>query len=160
MLIIDSMPLADSDLEKWEYKLHTKVKHEILKKYIIGWLRYLSSTNQRLCIFDGFAGRGRYKGGEDGSPIIILDCLSSCSNLFGRAICTFIEKDSDNFNNLKKVVEEKVNSDKTKYDKIKIIEKNDEFSNIVSGILSNLSGNLAPSFFLLIPLVSAVYHLK
>ena len=35
----------------------------------------MGSWNGRILILDGFAGPGRYTGGEDGSPIIALQAL-------------------------------------------------------------------------------------
>ena len=144
------MPLSDSDLEKWDYKAHTKVKHGLLEKYVIGWLRYLSKFG-KVCIFDCFAGRGEYKKGEEGSPIIILDCVGSCTNLLNEVVCIFIEKNPDNFKNLERVLDQKNKSDPKKYEKIKIIVKNDEFANIASEIIEEVGERLAPSFFFIDP---------
>ena len=46
------MTLPDDTLEKWVYKEHTKVKHEILSKYITGWIKILG-TFHKLYIFFG-----------------------------------------------------------------------------------------------------------
>ena len=64
--------VRDNDLDKWIYKEHTRVKHELLDKYLGGWLPILGRWNRRLIIVDGFAGRGEYADGSDGSPVIIL----------------------------------------------------------------------------------------
>lgn len=50
--------LKDSAPEKWEYKEHTRVKHILLTKYLSAWIPILGKWNQRICYFDGFAGRG------------------------------------------------------------------------------------------------------
>ncbi|MFZ0511034.1 MAG: three-Cys-motif partner protein TcmP [Candidatus Nitrosopolaris sp.] len=69
----------NNELEKWSIKEHTKVKHEILARYLILWIRILSSFNRRLIIVDGFAGRGEYfddsnkRSMIDGSAIILMD---------------------------------------------------------------------------------------
>ncbi len=56
----------------WELEPHTAAKHEILRRYLKGWIPKLGSRNRRIVYIDAFAGPGRYTGGEDGSPIIAL----------------------------------------------------------------------------------------
>lgn len=63
---------GDSDPKKWDYPPHTKAKHDMLASYLDGWYPILSTWNGRLLFLDGFAGRGRYESGEEGSPIIAL----------------------------------------------------------------------------------------
>ncbi len=65
-----SRELADSDPEKWVYSQHAAAKHEILRRYLGAWLPILGSRHPKLVIYDGFAGRGRYRDGEDGSPVL------------------------------------------------------------------------------------------
>jgi three-Cys-motif partner protein len=65
----------DSDPEKWDYPPHTKAKHDILSSYLDGWYPIMSKYNSRVLFLDGFAGRGRYNNGEEGSPIIALKRL-------------------------------------------------------------------------------------
>src|SRR6266540_7518498 len=70
------MVLSDDDPQKWDYRIHTRAKHGILSRYIKAWLAILSYDARRsgrpahLTIVDGFAGRGRYNEGEEGSPVI------------------------------------------------------------------------------------------
>ncbi len=63
--------LSDRDPRKWDYRLHTRAKHRLLEEYLKGWLAILGRRMQRLLLVDGFAGRGRYVGGEAGSPLIL-----------------------------------------------------------------------------------------
>jgi three-Cys-motif partner protein len=56
----------------WEIEPHTKAKHEILRRYLGAWFGILGNNNNRIVYLDGFCGPGRYKGGEDGSPVIAL----------------------------------------------------------------------------------------
>ena len=70
--------LPDDADEKWYYTEHAAAKHEILRRYLGAWLAILGrgSTHfrhKRLMLLDGFAGRGRYIGGEDGSPKIMFE---------------------------------------------------------------------------------------
>ena len=66
---------SDSDPEKWDYPPHTKAKHDMLASYLDGWYPILASWKGKLLFLDGFAGRGRYVTGEEGSPIIALKRL-------------------------------------------------------------------------------------
>lgn len=59
----------------WPIEPHTAAKHRILRCYLDAWFPIMSSFNGRILILDGFAGPGRYSGGEDGSPIIALKAL-------------------------------------------------------------------------------------
>jgi three-Cys-motif partner protein len=99
----------DSDPEKWILKEHTKIKHEILARYLVPWAKILASFNKRLCIVDGFAGRGEYYENNisqlRGSPLILMDL--SRDPIVEELTCICIEKNQDNCNNLCKVLDEK-----------------------------------------------------
>jgi three-Cys-motif partner protein len=58
----------------WDLAAHTAAKLEILGAYLRAWFPILgrSQNFDRIIYIDGFAGPGRYKQGEDGSPIIAL----------------------------------------------------------------------------------------
>jgi three-Cys-motif partner protein len=64
--------LRDDDPEKWIYSQHAAVKHSIQRRYLGAWLAILGSMKP-LILFDGFAGRGHYEGGEPGSPLIFWE---------------------------------------------------------------------------------------
>lgn len=120
----------DNESEKWILKDHTKIKHEILGKYLIPWARILSKYNKRLVIVDGFAGRGEYynEKGEriiNGSPIILMNLNNQ--SVIEELVCICIEKNVDNFSNLCKIIKErKANFSKviegSKYENIQIFE--------------------------------------
>jgi three-Cys-motif partner protein len=59
----------------WQIEPHTLTKHRILERYLQGWLPVMAQTNGRIHFLDGFAGPGRYRGGEIGSPLIALQAL-------------------------------------------------------------------------------------
>lgn len=63
---------SDSDPSMWDYPPHTKAKHDLLAAYLDGWFPILSRGNERLLFLDGFAGRGRYTDGSEGSPLVAL----------------------------------------------------------------------------------------
>ncbi len=63
---------ADDDPGKWDCPPHTKAKHDMLGRYLDGWFPILASWSGRVLFFDGFAGRGRYNDGSEGSPLVAL----------------------------------------------------------------------------------------
>jgi three-Cys-motif partner protein len=77
----------------WEIDLHTQAKHEILRRYLGAWFPILSRYSGRIVYIDGFAGPGRYKGGEPGSPLVALDvALTHRKTLDGELIFLFIDE--------------------------------------------------------------------
>ena len=64
--------LADHDPLKWIYTEHARAKHAIQRTYLGAWLAILGTHFSPLVLFDGFAGRGHYEGGEDGSPLLFF----------------------------------------------------------------------------------------
>ncbi|GGM63333.1 hypothetical protein GCM10011608_55730 [Micromonospora sonchi] len=66
------MGRSDADPSKWDCPPHTKAKHDMLASYLNGWFPILASWNGRVLYFDGFAGRGRYTDGSEGSPLVAL----------------------------------------------------------------------------------------
>jgi three-Cys-motif partner protein len=85
----------------WPLDPHTAAKHEILKLYLQRWFPILSSYHNRVIYVDGFCGPGRYKGGEPGSPIIVLDLASNhIKPLTGEVIFRFIDERKDRIEHL------------------------------------------------------------
>jgi len=72
---------------RWAMQPHTQAKHRVLRSYLDGWIpimghqalkvRARTGEEPRLLVVDGFAGPGRYTGGEPGSPLIMLDALTT-----------------------------------------------------------------------------------
>lgn len=145
------MVLADHFPEKWVYREHSKVKHKILEKYLHAWIRILGKTNRLICYFDCFAGRGRYDDGSPGSPLIVLRLASELSNYFNTFIAVFIEKNPINYDNLVKNVNEEIENNKKKYEKIEPIFFNKEFAEVAAEIVEKVGKKLAPSFFFIDP---------
>ena len=80
----------------WELEEHSRAKHEILRRYLGGWLPVMSKWNRRLVLVDGFAGPGRYVGGEDGSPLIMLKAFLEHDRrdlISAELVYAFIEED-------------------------------------------------------------------
>ena len=99
-----------SDPSNWDYAPHTKAKHDILESYLSGWFPILTSRNERVVFFDGFAGRGRYNDGTEGSPLIALRMLLQhrhLPNMTGnRFTFLFNERNPDNVIALQQAVDD------------------------------------------------------
>lgn len=69
-----------------ELEEHTRRKHKILREYLARYLDVRCALPQRskfrLAIVEGFAGGGRYVGGEPGSPLIFIEELRAATERF------------------------------------------------------------------------------
>ncbi len=81
----------------WELDPPTVGKHIVLKEYLKAWLPILGMHGDRLVFIDAFAGPGKYKGAEDGSPIIALKTAAAHSAVhrFRDLRFLFVEEDVD-----------------------------------------------------------------
>lgn len=70
-----TIPSNDNDETLWPLAPHTLGKHLVLRNYLNAWLPIMGKTNDRVLFIDGFAGPGRYTGGEEGSPVVALRTL-------------------------------------------------------------------------------------
>jgi three-Cys-motif partner protein len=88
--------MSNKDDMLWPLKRHTFAKHQILRWYLDAWLAILGSgsyAKQDLVLIDGFAGPGRYRGGEKGSPLVMLDAyLEHSADITARCHFYFIEE--------------------------------------------------------------------
>lgn len=82
---------------RWPIKDHTQAKHRVLRSYLDGWIAVMGQqalraygSTRRLLLVDGFAGPGRYSGGEPGSPIIMLRALSEHPMLSRLSVVKFL----------------------------------------------------------------------
>ena len=86
----------------WKINPHTQAKHEILRRYLGAWFPILNRYNDRIVYIDGFAGPGRYKGGELGSPLVALNvALMHRKTLRGELNFLFIDERPDRVEHLK-----------------------------------------------------------
>jgi three-Cys-motif partner protein len=89
----------------WPADPHTLAKHEILRRYFSRWLPMLAKYHARIVYVDGFAGPGRYQGGEPGSPILILqrvlDYLKQGTLRANQLTAIFAEADKKRYKHLK-----------------------------------------------------------
>jgi three-Cys-motif partner protein len=88
--------------EYWKYNEHTSYKHSILNYYLRLWSSILGSASKELVVWDCFAGRGTYAGGQPGSPLHMLEESQRCWNSERQVklSCVFIERDRNNFEEL------------------------------------------------------------
>ena len=85
----------------WQIAPHTAAKHKILRKYLDAWFPILNTYNKRILYIDGFAGPGRYAGGEPGSPLIALDAARTHrAKLAAELVFLFIEANTDRADHL------------------------------------------------------------
>jgi len=143
--------MARSMQSLWDIEPHTKAKHEILKRYLDAWFPILATYNQRIVYLDGFCGPGRYKGGEDGSPIIaIKKALNHFGRLQDRKISfIFIDERKDRIEHLRSEI-----ASMTIPSNFSIFTEISEFEKTVSQILRDLKSknlNLAPTFAFIDP---------
>ena len=95
----------------WDPSPHTLIKHKLYRRYLQAWLPILVQGGYgRLDVVDGFAGPGRYLGGEPGSPLVAVKAILDHSRLEflykGSPLVSFlfIEERSDRYHELTKVL--------------------------------------------------------
>lgn len=86
----------------------SRMKDEILSKYLVPYLTKVKTLKRMIIIVDGFAGCGRYADGTEGSPLIISCEIQKLATTGGDAIGIFIEKDPQCFKSLVTVLHDYV----------------------------------------------------
>ena len=134
----------------WELEDHSAAKHAILRHYLQAWFPILSKYHGRLIYFDGFAGPGRYKDGEPGSPLVAIEVARRhLSALAGELIFIFVETNRERAENLRdEIAALDLPSHFTWY-----IE-NEGFEQVLSSALDRLDEqalHIAPTFALVDP---------
>lgn len=102
-----------NDPNKWVMRGQTAIKHKILDNYLRAYATILhrgNSTGRRTSLnyIDGFSGRGVYRDGERGSPIIAMGVADMIHNdTAGQASLKIhaIELDDENFSSLTQEVQ-------------------------------------------------------
>jgi three-Cys-motif partner protein len=91
----------------WALEPHTRAKHAILRRYLHAWTPILTQGGfPEVAYLDGFAGPGRYSGGEDGSPIIAIKAaLDHARRIKGKVTFLFVEKDPERAHVLQEIVD-------------------------------------------------------
>jgi three-Cys-motif partner protein len=135
----------------WEIDPHTLAKHDILRRYLGAWFPILGTYNQRIVYIDGFCGPGRYKGGQDGSPVIALKEALKHSQRLSKTRLTFLFTDErpDRIDHLRNELSQiKTPSSFT------IQPETGEFDKVLTSLLDGLDANgakLAPTFAFIDP---------
>jgi len=142
----------------WKIEPHTLTKHLILRQYLNAWLPMMSTYHGRIVFIDGFAGPGRYKDGELGSPIIVLTTLLN-HRYFQQPrgdrefVFVFIEKDKPRAQALEAELA-RLAKERTIPDWVKYGVEQDKFGDVVTRALDDLErkGNkLAPTLLFVDP---------
>jgi len=84
------------------------LKHAVLSNYIypFGSMTSLTNTDRRAWFIDAYAGAGKFKDGEPGSPLIALGAVAALArHKDPRDLrCIFIERDKNNFATLQTTI--------------------------------------------------------
>lgn len=90
-------------------KSWSKFKDNILGNYLKPYLHKVKIFQKPIYIFDTFAGQGKFKNGDKGSPFIILNVINEIIGNYDKVHAVFIEKKY--FKDLEKnITEEKMNN--------------------------------------------------
>jgi three-Cys-motif partner protein len=127
------------------------MKHAMLSNYLTRWGSILrrprSHEPQPLYYVDSFAGRGRYEGGEPGSPIIAMEIGQELRDHFDGEVyfvCHNVERDRENFESLAR----EVDASRPLYPGVSITNYFGSFEDNVDGILDVIPANAAALYFL------------
>ena len=122
---------------------HSKIKHIVLEKFFLSWVNKVfynkfNKFNNKLIVFDGFAGPGEYENGDKCSPIICLDTafkveihgykINDTNNKKMKILLLFCEKDKEKYNLLCKNIGNRLHLDceKETYKKYSAFNQNIE----------------------------------
>ena len=148
----------DSDPSKWACPPHTKAKHDMLARYLDGWFPTLSKWNGRVLFLDGFAGRGKYNDGSEGSPLVALRRLVE-HHYFPQMshrefVFYLVEADRDNADSLEEEIANFKAAKSPWPSNIKIHVVNQKFDATASAMIGELreqKKQLAPTFAFIDP---------
>ncbi len=134
----------------WDAEPHTLAKHAILQAYLQAWFPILARHHGRVVYYDGFAGPGRYSGGQEGSPLVALRVAREHQARFNAQIAfTFVEERQDRVDRLR---EEVASIDRPTNSHVEIVH--DQFEDALRGTLDSLDRlglQIAPTFALIDP---------
>jgi len=136
----------------------TRTKLEILKKVFEVWLAIWNNQNwaaNEWYVVDLFAGRGKYKDGSYGSPLIFLENIALKKNKLKKEIkikLFFVEENNNNFKSLKECTSEFLRNNPDIESKIDIRFFNDDCNQIIDKIITEINNtNKQPLFVLIDP---------
>lgn len=131
----------------WNLEAHSRGKHHILQRYIQAWLPIMSKNNPRIVIVDAFAGPGRYLGGEEGSPLILLNAYLNHRHrpqMISEIVYLFIEEREDRIEHLRSEI-----AKLSLPDNVKVHLQHGRYEEIFGSRLQAIRANgrqLAPTF--------------
>ena len=126
-----------------EKKTWSMMKDKILKGYLFPYITKVKGLNRTIVIVDGFAGRGLYGDGTEGSPMIICKIIEErFANIGAAAIGVFIEQDIECFSELKKNL-------KSFEDRKMAVVVNGSFNKLATRLIK--VGSDSPMFFFIDP---------
>lgn len=139
----------------WPLEPHTAAKHALLRGYLEAWYPVLAYRNGRVLFLDGFAGPGRYEGGEPGSPLIALNSLFSHSYFPRLGRCEFVfvfnEEDPDRFRFLQETIM-RFRADRSPWPgNVRVEVSNEDFAELARELARTFGRRLAPTFAFLDP---------
>lgn len=149
----DAGPKGDG--ERGETLQHLKrvsrIKHEVLHRYLPAWAQILGSVNRRLCYFDCYAGRGEYEFQgqrvEGSSLVAVRGAKKYVSDKPGRLMTVVLmERDI----NRARALEASLERFRPYPNGLQVHVLPADSRNLVSGMLARV-GALAPSFFMIDP---------
>ena len=122
---------------------HTLAKHHIFGYHLNEWFPILGRSSSLLQVIDGFAGPGRYEGGEDGSPIIALKAVKQHSQFAtfdrnGKSVrFLFAEKDRGHYEHLRARLR-----DESWHNAFKTDVQHGEFERVLNRFLDDVDAGL------------------
>jgi len=75
------MPKKNDDFFK-QKKVWSEIKDELLGCYLTPYFNKIFYTRNSILYLDGFAGKGKFDDGKNGSPLTALDCLNTSISQF------------------------------------------------------------------------------
>lgn len=141
--------MIDPDLP--HLKKVSRIKHEILTKYLPPWQRILGSRHRKLAYVDCYAGGGLYEfeGKESpGSPLIALQTAEEYlgKNKEVELVLILVEKNKDETQRLRKAIDKYGSPPK----RLHLFVQEEEAKDFVGTLLREVP-HLVPSFFMVDP---------
>lgn len=138
--------MAEPKTTIWDIEPHTAAKHALLKRYLEAWFPILASWNEKVFLIDGFAGPGRYEGGEPGSPAIAVAAAAKSERLLKGSRVLFLFNES-NAKRHAELVQWAEDSESTTPDNFDVYVENKEFADLAEQIVSDRGDRrLVPTF--------------
>ena len=136
----------------WSRDGHTEGKHLVLEEYLKAWFPILGKFNGRILFVDGFAGPGRYAGGEEGSPVVAMRVLAEHGAAIGaEVVFQFVEERADRAEHLQKLVDQWL---PRLPNRTKVYVLTDEFESVMTKVREDLeasNGRMAPALVMADP---------